>query len=71
MMDMATTWMYATILVFMAGAAAALAWSFASGQWEHLDEAALIPLEEEFDPSEDDAIVDGPADGDATRRTAR
>jgi len=70
-MDLATTWMYATIAVFAAGAGAALLWSIASGQWKHLDEAALIPLEDEYDPSEDETTADGPADGAGPRSAAR
>jgi nitrogen fixation-related uncharacterized protein len=71
MIDLATTWMYATIAVFALGAATALLWSIASGQWKHLDEAALIPLEDEYDPSKDDTIANGPAGGAGTRRAAR
>jgi nitrogen fixation-related uncharacterized protein len=71
MMDLATTWMYATIAVFTVGAAAALLWSIASGQWKHLDEAALIPLEDEYDPSEDDTTASGPGDGTGSRPAAR
>jgi len=45
--NLAVYMMVSTIGIFMIGAAFALAWSLASGQWKHLDEAARIVLDDD------------------------
>ncbi len=44
-MDLSVYMMMATIVTFMIGAAFALAWSIAAGQWRHPSEDAMIVLE--------------------------
>jgi len=46
-MNLAVYMMVATIGVFALGAAFALAWSVAAGQWKNLSEGSRIILEDE------------------------
>lgn len=45
-MDMAVYLLTATIATFTVGAAFALAYSIADGQWKHLDHAARVVLDD-------------------------
>ena len=49
-MDMAVYLVTATIVTFTVGAAFALAYSIAAGQWKHLDRAAGVVLDDD-DPA--------------------
>lgn len=44
-MDLAVYFIIATFIVFLTGAAVALAWSIAAGHWQSLDSASRIVLE--------------------------
>lgn len=47
MLDLASYMVYATITVFAVGAAVALWWSIAAGQWRDLDTAKYIVFADE------------------------
>jgi len=49
-MDMAVYLLTATVATFTVGAAFALWYSVADGQWKHLDRAALVVLDDD-DPA--------------------